>query len=205
MTYNISEDEINRIKNLEGEVRGAVFKTDELYILKNKGQEGLDKVKECLSEFGVEIEYNLIGKMSYYPINLRIFSLLAISKAFSYGKEEIKEMGRKAPRVSFVIKFFTQYFMSSEKTLERVDELWRKHYTKGKIEVGEINEDKGVAVFRIYGANFHPIFCDYLSGYFATVVSMVVGKETSSREEKCTFNGDDCHQFYLSFDPSDKK
>lgn len=201
MSYNISTEEIEKIKALEGEVRGAVFKTDEIYILKNYGEEGLKKVKEALVEFGVDIDYSSVGKMEYYPISLRIFSLLAISKAFNYGKEEIKEMGKKAPRVSFLIKFFTQYFMSSEKTLEKVDELWRKHYTKGRIEIGEINEPGGVAIFKIYDVSFHPIFCDYLSGYFVTIISMVIGKEVTSKEEKCTFNGDDHHEYYLSFEP----
>ncbi len=201
MTYIINDEEINKIKNLEGEVRGAVFKTDEFYLLKEKEKEGIKKTEEALMEMGIEINYESMGKMEYYPISLRILSLLAIAKIFNYGKEEIITMGRKAPRVSFLIKFFTQYFMSSEKTLERVDELWKKHYTKGRIEIGEINENEGFAIFRIYDANFHPIFCDYLSGYLATVVSMVVGKETKSEETKCSFRGDDFHEYYLSFDP----
>ncbi len=203
MIYNINTEEVERIKNLEGEVRGVALKTDEIYILKNYGEDGIKKVREELKIFGVDIDYESVSKMDYYPISLRIFSLLAIAKAFNYEKGDIIQMGSKAPRVSFLVKFFTQYFMSSEKTLEKVDELWKKHYTKGRVEIGEINEAGGVAIFRVYDSNFHPIFCDYLSGYFTTIISMVVGKEASSREEKCTFNGDDCHQYHLSFEPSD--
>ncbi len=201
MTYIVNEEEVAKIKALEGEVRGVALKTDEFYVLKNKGEEGLKKVEEALQGFGVEIDYKTIERMNYYPISLRIFSLLAIAKAFEYGKEEVEEMGKRAPRVSFLIKFFAKYFMSSDKTLEKVDDLWKKHYTKGRVEAGEIDEAKGVAVFRIYDADFHPIFCDYLCGYFVTIIAMVIGKEAYSKEEKCTFNGDDCHEIRLTFEP----
>ena len=199
MTYNINQEEIERLKKAEGEVRGVVFKTDEKYVIREKGEEGLKKVEEELEKMGVSIDYKDIDRMNFYPLNLRAFSLLAISKAFDYGEEEIKEMGKKAPRASFLIKFFTKYFMSSQQTLAKVTEMWGKHYTKGTIESIEVNEDEGRAIFRLHEADLHPVLCHYLLGYFSSVVSMVVGEKVESKETKCYFNDEDYHEFYLTW------
>ncbi len=199
MTYSINQEEIERLKKVEGEVRGVVFKTDENYILREKGEEGLKKVEEELEKMGVFIDYKSIDRMDFYPLNLRVFSLLAISKAFNYGEEEIKEMGRNAPRASFLIKFFTKYFMSSQQTLAKVTEMWAKHYTKGRIEAVEVSEDEGRAVFRLHEVNLHPVFCRYLLGYFSSIVSMVVAEKVEAKETKCLFNNDDYHEFYLTW------
>jgi len=204
MAYNITPEDIKKIKEIEGEVRGVVFKTDEHFILRKDKEEGIKKVKEELKNMEEEIDYTDIDRMAFYPLSLRIFSLLAISRAFDLDKEGVFEMGKRAPRVSFLIKFFTKYFMSVEKTLGKVTELWQKHYSVGKIEDVRVSEKEGVAVFRLYEANFHPIFCNYLLGYFSSVVSMVVGKEVRAEETKCSFKEDDYHEFHLTWDPNEE-
>jgi predicted hydrocarbon binding protein len=199
MAYNITQEEVEKIKNIEGEVRGVVFKTDEHFILKTGGEDGLKKVEEEMKRMGAPVSYSEVDRMGFYPISLRIFSLIAISRVFNYNQEEIREMGKKAPRVSFLIKFFTKYFLSSEKTLARVTEIWGKHYTQGRVEATELKEAEGLVVFRLYDSNFHPIFCHYLIGYFAGVVSMVVGEKVESRETKCYFDGSEFHEFYMTW------
>lgn len=204
MSYEINQEEIERLKNIKGDVRGAVFKTDQHFILK-KEEGGMEKVQEELKKMGVEIDYDDIDRMGFYPINLRVFSLLAISRAFNMESEEVKEMGKKAPRVSFLIKFFTKYFMSSEKTLSKVTDLWDKHYTKGSVEAVEVKEDEGRAHFRLHESNFHPIFCQYLLGYFSSIVEMVVGAKVESKETKCYFkdNENNHHEFHITWNPDD--
>lgn len=202
MSYNVTQEEIERLKTIEGEVRGVVFKTDEHFLLKNVGEEGVLKVEEELKKMGVELSYKDVERMEFFPIYLRVFSLLAISKVMNYGEEEIREMGKKAPRVSFLIKFFTKYFLSSEKTLDRVTEIWGKHYTTGRVEAVEVNEEEGRAIFRLHDSNFHPILCDYLLGYFSSIVAMVIGEKVEEKETKCYFKENDFHEFYMTWEVS---
>jgi predicted hydrocarbon binding protein len=205
MAYEINDADIEKLKEADGEVRGVVFKTDEHYVVNTKGEEGIEKVEAELEKMGVKISYKEVDRMAFYPLNLRVFSLIAISRAFNYNEEDVIEMGVKAPRISFLIKFFTKYFMSSEKTLERVGEMWEKHYTKGKVEATEVNEEEGRAIFRVYDIHLHPIFCHYLRGYFSSVISMVVGEKVESRETKCYFNSDEYHEFYMTWDTESNK
>ncbi len=204
MVYE-NEKNLERVKNIKGEVRGVTLKTDEYYVLKKEGEETLENVKKELERLGAGFCYEDLDKMNFYPISFRIFSLLAISKVLQYEREDIKEMGKAAPRVSFLIKFFTKYFLSSGETLKKVTEMWEKHYTEGKIEAVEVKEDEGRAIFRLHEANFHPILCDYLLGYFSSIVSMVVGEKTKEEERKCFFRGDKYHEFYITWKPSKGK
>ncbi len=204
MSYNITQEEIERLKGDVGEVRGVVFKTDEHFVLKNGGEEKLKEVEIDLKLMGVDLNYKEIDRMDFYPLSWRVFSLLAIARVFNYNKEQVKEMGFRAPRVSFLIKFFTKYFMSSQKTLEKVEEMWGKHYTKGRVEAVEIDEEAGKAIFRLHESSLHPILCDYLLGYFSSVISMVVGEKVDSRETKCYFNSNEFHEFYMTWKSSTK-
>jgi len=200
MNYQINKEEIEKVEKLEGEVRGAVFKTDEKFIRENFGESGIEKVESELKKMGHPFSYREAKKMDFYPVKMRIFSLFAVSSAFQMGKEDIKQMGEKAPRASFLIKVFTKHFMSIETTLEKVGEIWEKHYTIGKVEPVEVREDKKHAIFNLYKGNFHPIFCDYLSGYFESIVGMVVGAQAEAEERKCIFRGDEKHEFYIKWE-----
>ncbi len=198
MNYNITEEEIKRLQELKGEVRGVVFKTDHHFIINKNGEDGLKKVKDELKKMGVSIDYEEVSQMGYYPISLRIFSLLAISRAFNYNREDVSKMGKNAPRVSFLVKFFTKYFMSSEKTLEKVGELWEKHYTKGRIEMIVVDEENGKTALRLHGDFLHPIFYDYLLGYFSSIISMVVGQKID-KEKVEHFPEEGYHEFYMEW------
>lgn len=201
MSNEITKEEIEKVEKLEGEVRGAVFKTDEHFILKHFGERGVKKVEEKLEEMGSPFSYSEIKKMNFYPIKMRIFSFLAISTTLGVDKEGIEKMGSEAPQISFLIKVFTKYFMSSSKTLQKVGEIWERHYTVGRIEAVKVDEDKGEALFRLHKANFHPFFCNYLAGYFSSITGMVVGEEVEGKETKCYFNGEEYHEFYMQWKP----
>ncbi len=199
MAYEITKEEIEKVEKLEGEVRGAVFKTDQNFILKNFGESGIEKVEKKLDEIGHSFSYNEVKKMEFYPIKMRVFSLLAISSALDLDKEGIKKMGKNAPHASFLIKVFTKYFMSVEATLKKVGEIWERHFTTGRVEPVEVKEDEGYAVFRLYKGDFHPIFCTYLSGYLTAIIGMVVGADVEGKETQCGFNGDNYHEFYMTW------
>lgn len=200
MYYQITDEDINKILNAEGEVRGVVFKTDRHFIINKAGEEGLKKVEEELQKMNCPFNYEEeADNMSFYPVGMRVLSIIAIAKAFEMDKEEVVKMGGNAPKFSLMIKFFMRYFLSAEKIMEKAGEMWEKHYAVGKLESVEMNTEEKFIRARLYDINLHPIFCDYLIGYFSSVIKMGVGKEGEGEEIKCVHRGDDYHEFTIKW------
>ncbi len=199
MHYNISKEEAEKIINLEGDIRGTVFKTDGLFVLKNGGEEKLKKVEKELEEMGYPLKYKEVGATEFYPFGVRLLSVIAISKVFDLDREGVREMGIAAPKSSFLIKFFTKHFLSIEQTLNKVGEVWKKHSTAGTAEAKEINEEEGYAVFNFKDVEFHPIYCIYMEGYLEGIISMTISKEVSVKETNCPSRGGEFHEFKASW------
>jgi uncharacterized protein YxjI len=198
MYYQISDEDINKILNAEGEVRGVVFKTDRHFIINSVGEEGLKKVEEELQKMNCPFNYEEgADNMSFYPIGMRALSVIAIAKALDLDKEGVVKMGGNAPKFSLMIKFFMRYFLSAEKIMEKAGEMWGKHYTVGKLESVEMNTEERFIRARLYNIDLHPIFCDYLIGYFSSVIKMGVGRVGKGEEVKCVHRGDDYHEFTI--------
>ncbi len=199
MSYETDNNKIEEIKNTEGSVRGVALKTDEFFIMKNGGQEALQRVESNLKECGFEFKYDDIDKMAFYPLSWRTASLLAISKEFNFDKKGVTALGEMAPKASFLIKFFAKHFMSVERTLAKVSQIWEKHYTVGRMEAVLVDEEKKEAVFRLHEMNIHPVMCDYLTGYLAAVVTMVIGEKAVAEERVCVSSGGEFHEFYITW------
>jgi len=191
---------IYELMKVKGEARGITFKTDADFILHKKGGKGLKKVEAELKNLGHPLEYKEIESMNFYPIGLRILSLLAAQKALGFSEKDIEQMGARAPKFSLLIKLFLQFFYSIPKTIKQVPKMWGKHYTVGQLRA-EIYEERQHAVVRLSGLIIHPIFCCYLNGYFATVLQMVVKERVTSEEVKCPFKNTEhkYHEFLLKW------
>lgn len=83
--------------------------------------------------------------------------------------------------------------------MEKAGEMWEKHYTVGKLECVEMNSEENFIRARLYDINLHPILCDYLIGYFSSVIKMGVGKDGKGEEIKCIHQGDDYHEFTIKW------
>ncbi len=183
MTYNITKEEEKKIKNIKGEVRGAVFLTDKSFILQKGGEAKLKQVEEELAKNGFPIFFENIRAMEFFPYPARIFSIIVTEKVLDLGREGVKEMGINAPKMSFLIKFFTNYFLSISKTLEKTGEIWSKHATTGTVKLLEVNEEEKYAVFTFQGVYFPEIYCDYLTAYLGKIISMALGAKKEARTE----------------------
>jgi predicted hydrocarbon binding protein len=198
MEYEATQEEIKRLLEMKGDARGIVFKTDYLFVLDKFGEEGVEKVEQEIEKMGYSFSYkNNINSMDFYPIGLRAVSLLAISKVFNFGKKEIEEMGKTAPKSSIMVKFFMRYFLSVENIFDKAGEMWDKHYTVGAVESFDINIEKKYVVLRIYDINLHHIVCDYLQGYFSSIAKMGIGEDIITEGTKCIHRGDDYHEIVL--------
>jgi hypothetical protein len=193
----ISKQEIDKLMSIGGETRGVSIKNHRDFILKKKGQEGLKKFEKAMSEIGQFLEYKSLQETEFYPVGLEAVELLVIKALFGFSDKEIEEMGAFESRVSLLMKFFFHYFVSLKTLAEKAPAMWRESYTVGSLSVKEWSKEKKYAIIVIENFSLHPVHCVQMRGYIANILKMMVGTEVSCQESKCTFNGNECHEFIL--------
>lgn len=190
------------IKNTDGQVRGAVFKTDEKYIRDTLGEEKLQQLQQKISEAGVPLTFGSeINATKWYPLSWRILSLLFAKDTFDWSDEDIFKMGLSAPKYSFIVKTLMRYFVSYEKTFSEAAKYWNEHYSVGDFSVPDpsvVNDN--YLVFQLKDFRYHPILCTYFKGYFLSITKIITKHdEAEIKETKCPFNGDDYHEFEITW------
>ena len=192
-------ENIEELKLIKGEVRAVTLQTDKTYIFEQKGENGITLVEEEIKKMGLPFEYNNIKSLSeFYPLSLRVASLLATKKVFGWDDSQIKEMGRIAPKNSVFTKLVLRYLVSLKKMAKEIPRHWSRHYTIGSIDPGELHEDEKHLIVRLRDFNVHPIMCIYLSGYFVGTVELLGDFTNLTVEEvKCMHRGDGYHKFII--------
>lgn len=198
----ITKQFIKNLLNIKGEVRGTTLKTDFQYILEKNGEGGIIKLEKRLKELGSPIDYKNIKAMSFYPLGLRMVSMLVIKEVFAFDEKKLEQMGKNAPKASLIIKLLLKYFVSPKKAImEQTPGGWRKHYTIGELESVEYNEQKKYWQVRLKNFKISPLFCCYyLKGYFCGVIEMMAGVSGATGEnKKCIFKGDKHHEYLIKW------
>jgi predicted hydrocarbon binding protein len=195
----VSEQGFIEIMRKKGEARGVTLCTDAEYVRRHEGQEALRSIEEETKKMGYPIDYDKMKATDWYPVGLRVVSLLAAKKVLHWDDEEIKRMGKNAPKYSIITKLMLRYFASVETIRERVGMYWRRHYSVGSLQ-GKFIDDRSM-ILCLTDFDIHPILCTYLQGYFTCVLSMIVGEseELSMEETKCVHRGDESHEFLLKW------
>lgn len=197
----MTKEEIKKIMETPGKARGVVFQTDAEYVRGKKGEKGLKLLKDETKKLGYPIDYKKISVTEWYPLGLRVVSLLAAQKVFGWREEEIKKMGEAAPKHSFIVKILAKAFLSLKKSIRESPKYWRKHYTVGELSIPELNEKEKYLILRIEEFKAHPILCTYLTGYFITMIKFVLkSRKINSTEIKCVFKGDPYHEYLIRWE-----
>lgn len=196
----ITKKRADKLIRLSGETRGVTLKTDSEYVLSQKGKKALIKVEAELARIGYPLKYDQIEAMNFYPIGLRMISLLTIQKVLGFTNQDIKKMGAAAPKISLVIKLFAKFFFSLEKTVKQAPKMWEKHYSVGDF-YATAYEKKKYAVIKLKRLDLDPVFCHYLKGYLSTIIQMIVDARVTVKETKCSFRdkNEKYHEFELKW------
>ena len=194
----ILQEEIEKIKNIGGEARGAALQTDARYVLEKEGEEGLKKAEDQIRSLGYKISYKQVKATDWYPISLRLASLLVIKNVFDWPDSEIRKMGNTAPKFSFIVKFLFKVFSFLDKFVKQIPKFWEEHFTIGEIKVKEFDEKNKELIISVENVKFHPLFCLYLEGYCERILQFVVS-DPVCRETKCVFKGDSCHEYTFTW------
>jgi len=194
----LDKNELQKIINIPGEVKGVVFQTDANFILQNKGEAGLKQLEEQAKILDLPINYRETSALKTYPIGLRVASLLLIKDTFNFNDEEIRRMGYEAPKTSFVVKLLMKFLVSFAKLMKEVPGYWSEHYTVGSLESININDERKEASIYLRDIMIHPIFCRYLEGYFEKIYELsLAGKKGDCKEIECAFSGATSHHYEL--------
>lgn len=191
--------EADKLMEMNGQVRGAVFETDAEYIKNRFGDEGINRVESALDKLGYPISYENVKSMQWLPLGLRALSLIVIKDVFNWNDEDVKDMGDAAPKYSFIVKLLMKFFVSPGVAFSHAPEYWVKHYDTGRLEPVELDEATGNAVIHLYDFKVHPLYCRYLEGYFQRLFKfMYPHSRVEIKESRCMCKHDSFHEFLVT-------
>ena len=188
--------EIEELAAISGEVRGIPILTDAQYVRGKAGEEMLRSVELITKQLGYPIYYRKIIANEWYPVFLRVVSLLAIKEALCLDDEGLREMGKSAPNFSRITKLMHKYFVSLEELAEKLQTYWRHNYSVGSLKGMVIDRSAFICLSNF---SLHPILSTYLEGYFVGVLKMVIGEDEwiSVKKTERWHTERDCHDFII--------
>ena len=196
----ISKEELQKIKEIKGEVTGACIANDLEFIFRKEGKEGLKKLEDAMAKLGYQLKYKELKMLDLYSAQIPVILIILIKKLFNYDNKKFQEMGMAESKISpLIIRLYMKYFVSPERVAKELPKMWDKHYKIGRIKVAEFNKKEKYIILRIEDFRLHPFICQVLSGYFAGMLQMIFKEQGTCKETKCIFQGDECHEFLLEW------
>ncbi len=193
----------DRLKNFPGNVKGEVFRTHADYIKHKEGEEGVKRTEEKMNELGVPIKFSEIKSFEWISEGMSSLTIVVAKELFNWSEEDVFEMGRFAPRASFIIKVMIQYLVSIESILENSEKYWDKHFDFGSLETSFIKGEKAATVREKISPEYrhlHPLTCIYHTGYYTGLCEFTVKSgDVKITETKCVHNGDDYNEFLIEW------
>ena len=190
--------ELEKIVQIKGNVRGAIFQAHAIFIQKKKGEEGLDVVEKKMAELGYPVNFKKIRAGEWYPESLSVLIILVAKDLFDWTEKDIFDMGSSAPKYNFITKILMKYFLSLRRFIVEVPKYWREHLDFGELEIVQFDEEKRYIIMREKGYRFHPIMCVYHAGYYQEITKYIIKSEKISIEEtRCVFKGNPYNEYVI--------
>ncbi len=196
----ISQEELQELKKIPGEIRGVSMKNHSRFILKEQGEGSLERIEEEMEKLGYPFKYKGVKVMGFYPLNFYCILLLAIKRIFNYQDDKFCEIGDFNSRMSLIIKLFMKNFVSIKRMAEVTPKVWRKYFTVGEIELTDYDEEKKYISLRLTEFHTTPLLCQVVRGFFRGVAKMVVGARGKCREVKCSLKGEPYDEFLFEWE-----
>jgi len=198
MEQIISEEEFDELMKIKGETIGIAIREHKEFILNKEGREGLKKVEDIISDLGY-LEYRKINPRKFYPIGLYALTLIVAKRIFNWDYEKFEEMGRFNAKMSLILRILMRFLVSLDVAAGKVPIMWRRYYTVGNLRTIEYDKERRYVILRLEDFTLHPFHCKLQVGYYSTIVQIIVNDTVTCEETKCTFRGDEYHEFLLKW------
>ncbi len=188
----------DKLKSFNGNVKGEVFKTHADYIKSKEGPEGIKRLEEKMAELGAPINFSEIKPFEWVNEGMSSLTIIVAKEVFDWTDEDVFEMGRFAPKFSFIIKVLIQYLVSIDSLVENASKYWKKHYDFGSLEKVYYNKEEERAIIREHGFQTHPVVSLYHAGYFKGLCEFALkNKNIEIKETASTYKGDNYNEFEI--------
>ena len=192
------EEQIKELKNISGNVLGEKFYTTFNYLKTRKKKQEIKEIFKKMEKLGYPINLQKISSSEMYPIKTVIIFFIVIKNIFNWTDKDFFEMGRYAPKISFITRIFLGNLISIKTIFNKAPSIWKRHYDFGLLETVEIKEKHFIV--RIKNFDVHPIICPYHGGYFQMMAEFCLkNKEIKTVETKCIHKGDEYHEYLMSW------
>jgi hypothetical protein len=198
MIQETLQQSADRLKNFPGNVKGEVFRTHAEFVKFKEGEEGIKKLEEKLRELNVPVVFSEIKPFGWISEGISSLTIITAKEIFNWTDKDIFEMGRFAPRVSFIIKMMTQYLVSIDTLFKNATKYWKNNYDFGHLEALGFDKEKRQIYVREFGLETHPTVCHYHAGYLKGVCEFAVKSDNITVEETaCVHEGAEYHEFLI--------
>jgi len=185
---------------LDAKCRGSTFTANVKFIQSQLGDIGVQKVQEAFARVQCLHSFKEFKEMDWYPLRCRVHFLEAVHTLWPKNPKKIKQLGKHAAMDKGIIKFFVRFTMNPEQVLKKTQEYWSQYYTMGELEATKVDIDAKTCTVVLRNFDLAPIFCEYLEGYFAGVLSLTGVKNASIKEVGCSFKDGTDHVFEGSWE-----
>ena len=177
------QKEIPELMKTEGEERAADIKYSVEYVKKKEGENGFNDLLKELKKYGFKLpDLRDLSSMNWVPRFLDSVFLVGIFRFFDWSERDVFEMGEGAVSSSPTFKIFLKWFSSVENTVKKVAERWNKYFTKGSVDILELDKNKKQCLFEIKDFEIHPIAVIYLRGVFTKILEFASGSKSVNLE-----------------------
>ncbi len=196
----VTKKSAEKLMSIEGDVRGMALKSHGSFIIKEKGEEGLKRLEQEMKRLGCPFEYKKIEPMDFYPVGIEALELILAKEIFDFQDKKFEEMGRFGAKSSLIMRFFTKYLFSINTVVKHASKIWRRYYTRGKLEVKVMDPEQRRAVVQLRDFQIHVYHCLHVKGFLESVLKMTLGgRPVKIEETKCISRSDQYHEFIVTW------
>jgi len=188
---NKLKQEINQYKHLMGKQRAEHVKYYINYVRENYGDKGVKKVKDTIEKMGFDIgDAKQYRDTEWVPESWAHIFFVTAARIFDWDDREIQNIGRYIMPRSIITRVFLKYFSTVEKTLKKGVKQWDNNFTRGELEIKDINKEKKEGKFMLKNFPNNPMAYIHFQGYFSRLLEIITGSNKVKVEDPVCLDQD---------------
>lgn len=183
------KQETKELRKLPGQQRAEHVKYYYNYVKRNYGEKGLKKVMDTLKKLDFDLgDVSQYRDTEWVPEDLAHVFFITAARVLDWDDQEVYDMGRAIVPKSTVTKVFLKFFSTIDKSLEKGVDQWRKNFTRGKLEVKDLDKKKREGKFVLRDFKDHRLAYIHFQGFFSRILEIMTGSSKVKVEDPVCLN-----------------